>query len=200
MSQENENNINNITEKISSQFAAEKKKGIIAICLILVMVFMWIKMLGNKAPKSANAALAIQNLDEPERKSSIIYKTLPIVQGRNDVLARDFFSQDNLTGFAGDKQRTGSDKEITLTGESMSKGSMQRLAEKLKLEAIGLGEKPQAFINNKLLSIGDEITIKDGSDSYQCQVIEIEENSVIVKYKDSEIALKLAQTTATSVD
>jgi len=179
--------------------AADKKKGIVAICLLLVMVFMWIKMLGNKAPQSADAALAltVQNQNDPQLDASVSFKKLPDIEGRNDALTRDFFSSENWDSFIGSSQRSNGGEEITQVGRDTSKGSMQRLAEKLKLEAIGLGDRPQAFINNKLLSAGEKITVEDGSNTYECEVIEIKQNTVIVKYKESEIVLKLTQVTAT---
>lgn len=200
MSHETEKSVNNITEKLADQFAADKKKGILAICLLLVMVFMWIKMLGNKAPQSADAALTIESQNDPKSDTAISFKKLPDIEGRNDVLTRDFFSSDNWNSFIGSSQRWNGGEEITQVGSDTSKGSMQRLAEKLKLEAIGLGDTPQAFINNKLLSEGDKIIVEDGSNTYECEVIEIKENTVIVKYKESEIVLKLTQTTATSAN
>jgi hypothetical protein len=198
MSQEAANTANNITEKISSQLGADKKKTIAAVGLLLVMVFMWFRMLGNKGPEGAEAALPVAAAEETKAESAVSYKKLPEVEGRNDVLTRDFFSAKNLTGFAGEGQKTGRDQDVT-AGDGVSKGSMQRLAEKLKLEAIMVGKKPFAFINNNLATVGDEIIVKDGEESYICKVTEIKETCVKVKYKDSEIALKLTQTTATSV-
>jgi hypothetical protein len=57
-----------------------------------------------------------------------------------------------------------------------------------------LGNKPWALINNKVISAGDKVLIRDGVDTYECEVIEIkEENMVVIKCRDAEVTLKLMQ-------
>ena len=70
---------------------------------------------------------------------------------------------------------------------------IRRVAEKLKLEAIGLGKNPQAFINDKLLSVGDKWLVKDRGDMYECEVVRIGENTVFIRCGEAEITLKLTQ-------
>jgi len=175
--------------RIMSQLAAEKKKTITALCLIGLMVFMWVKVLGGKTPQSAEATLMVQkaNLDtsrvNSELKMSFI--ELPKVKGRNDVLTRDFFAADGWQVMRGG--------EVNVVSKDGSEGVVTRIAKKLNLEAIGLGKNPQAFINDKLLSVGDKLLVRDGVNTYECEVIGIEENTVSVRYGEVEIQLKLAQ-------
>jgi len=77
----------------------------------------------------------------------------------------------------------------------MSKGGgeVERVVQKLKLEAIGLGGSPQAFINNRLVSIGDELVVRDGTTRYEFEVVGIEERTVLVRCGEAEIELKLEQ-------
>ncbi len=42
------------------QLAAEKKKTVLALCLIVLMAVMWVKVLGGKGPKTAAAALIVE--------------------------------------------------------------------------------------------------------------------------------------------
>ena len=70
---------------------------------------------------------------------------------------------------------------------------IERIAKKLKLNAIGLGENPQAFINDKLLNVGDKLPVRDGTSTYECEVIRIEENIVLIRCGETEIQLKLLQ-------
>ncbi|GAH45953.1 unnamed protein product [marine sediment metagenome] len=175
--------------RIMSRLAAEKKKTITALSLIAVMVFMWVKVLGGKTPQSAEATLMAQkaNLDtsrvNSELKTSFI--ELPKVKGRNDVLTRDFFAADGWQVMRGG--------EVNVVSKDGSEGVVTRIAKKLNLEAIGLGKNPQAFINDKLLSVGDKLLVRDGVNTYECEVIGIEENTVSVRYGEVEIQLKLAQ-------
>lgn len=198
MNQEAENNVSNITEKISTQFAADKKKSIIAVGLLLIMAIMWMKMLTGKTPDNAKAALKTDHEIKKE-ETRINYKNLPCITGRHDTLTRDMFAAENFNEYINNDQEN-SNEEIKRVGTDISKGSIQRLAQMLKLEAIGHSSNPEAFINNRLYSAEDVITVNDGSSTYQCRVVKISENAVTLKYEDSEIELKLKQTTATSVD
>ena len=175
--------------RIMSQLAAEKKKTITALCLIGLMVFMWVKVLGGKTPQSAEATLMAQkaNLDTSRVNSElkISFIELPKVKGRNDVLTRDFFAADGWQVMRGG--------EVNVVSKNGSEGVVTRIAKKLNLEAIGLGKNPQAFINDKLLSVGDKLLVRDGVNTYECEVIGIEENTVSVRYGEVEIQLKLAQ-------
>lgn len=185
------------TNRLMNQLAAEKKKTVTALCLIAVMAFMWVRVLGGKAPRGARAAVTEQQVTEeqPASKSEISFIELPDVKGRNDVLTRDFFAADDWQGFLGDSQgrRLGDIEEVNVVSGNGSEEVVRRIAKKLKLEAIMLGESSEAFINDKLLGVGDKLLVRDGVDTYECEVIRIEETEVFIRYTDSEIRLKLTQ-------
>ena len=69
---------------------------------------------------------------------------------------------------------------------------MQEIAQGLRLEAISTGAQAEAFINDKLVKVGQKIVV-EGSRLYECEVKSITENMVIVKYGEAEIELKLKQ-------
>ncbi len=194
---QNLRNSANRNNKVFGQLAAEKKKTAIAVCLITVMVLMWVRVLGRKGPQSANAAIMTQEITEdrmsPELKVSFI--ELPKVEGRNDVLTRDFFAVGSWWDFMG-----GGEGKLIDDGREMmddkgdsSEETARWVAGKLKLEAIVLGENPQAFINDKLLSAGDKLFVRDGTSTYECEVTKIEENTVSIRCGETEITLKLMQ-------
>ena len=190
-------NSGNGANRLFSKLAAEKKKGIMALCLIAVMAFMWVRVLGGKAPESAKAAPTAQdataNRSNSELKISFI--ELPKVKGRNDVLTRDFFAADGWQRFVrdGGGGNIGGAEEVSIVSGDGSEEVIRRVAEKLKLETIVLGENPQAFINDKLLSVGDKLLIRDGGNTYECEVIGIKENTVVIRYGGAEITLRIAQ-------
>jgi len=179
-------------DRLFSRLAAEKKKTVTALCLIAVMVFMWARVLATKTPETAEAALkqGEVNPDESESNSQlkISFIELPKVAGRNDALTRDFFAADGWQDFTG-----GSTKEVNIASRDGSEEIVKRVAEKLRLEAIRLDENPQAFINDKLLSIGDKLLVRDGGDTYECEVVGIEEETVFIRCREAEITLKLTQ-------
>ncbi len=183
-----------------SQLVAEKKKTIIALVLIYVMVFMWIKAFTADNPESANAAVAVDALAgvKTESKIKMIFKKLPKVSGRNDILARDFFVVEDWQKFV----RAEKEKNVSIIEgvngvfKEEQERAIRRVAGKLKLAAIGSGPIPQAFINDKLLAAGDKLVIKDGKNMYECEIVKIEENTVIVNCGEAEITLEIAQPVA----
>ena len=104
------------------------------------------------------------------------------------------------TLFSRDFMRGGEGKLIDDGRERMddkrndSEEITRRVAESLKLDAIVLGENPRAFINDKLLSVGDRLFLRDGTSTYECEVTKIEENAVSIKCGQAEVTLRLAQT------
>ena len=182
----------NAADRVLSRLAAEKKKTICASCLIAVMVFMWARVLTGRAPQSAEAALMARKAADVQSNSGPLLKIsfieLPKVKGRNDVLTRDFFASCRWQDFTG-----GGARGVNVVSGNGSEEVARQVAEKLKLEAIGLGENAQAFINDKLLSVGDKLLILDGGDTYECEVTGIEETKVFIRCGRIEITLKLAQ-------
>ena len=192
---QNIRNRDNRTNRPFSRLAAEKKKAVIALCLIGVMVFMWTRVLGGKTPQTAKAAVTARDSGQPNSELKISFIELPKVKGRNDALAGDFFDADSWRGFMrdGEGENLTSIEEVSVVSKNGSEEVIRRVAEKLKLEAIGLGKNPQAFINDKLLSAGDKLLVRDKADVYECEVIEIGENRVFIRCGEAKITLRLMQ-------
>ena len=123
------------------------------------MVVMWVKALSNKGPQAANAANVTQTASQIDGQQNpqtkITFIELPKIDGRHDVLARDFFVMDETV--------LGSSDEVSIVSGN-GDGLIRRIADKLRLEAICMGQKPEAFINDKLLTKGDSLTVRDGNE------------------------------------
>ena len=65
------------------------------------------------------------------------------------------------------------------------------IARSLELQAVWVGEQPQAFINNKLVTAGDILKVDSGDGTYECEVVEIEENRVHMQCGEVKVILKL---------
>lgn len=188
---QNLRNNSNRNNRNFGRLTAEKGKTVIAACLLAVVVFMWVRVLGKNGPQSANAAVASQKATAGWANSrlKISFIELPKVGGRNDVLARDFFTVSDWRDFTrGGKGKSSGVEEVSVVSGNGGVETARRVAEKLKLETIVLGENPRAFINDKLLSVGDKLFIGDGIDTCECKVIEIEGNTVFIRCgeKDAE--------------
>jgi hypothetical protein len=194
-------NVNNGTNRLVNQLASEKKKTVLAICLISLMAFMWIKVFIKKGPVAADAMLLTEQLG-PEKESSasakVSFVELPVVKGRNDMIVRDFFSSNGWENFIdGKENKFIGTQEVEIVSESGKKEIIKKVAEKLKLEATVMGKNALACINNKVLSVGDIVLINIGADQYVCEVVKIEENAVSIKCGEGQIILKLSPVTKT---
>jgi len=176
--------------RVFSRLAAEKKKSIVALCLIALMGFMWVRVLVRKTPKSAEAAVGQEEVKSNTSELKISFIELPEVAGRNDALTRDFFAADDWQSFM-------SGGEVNVVPGDGDEEIIKRIAEIIKLEAIVLGKNPQAFINDKLLAVGDRLLVVDGVDTYEFEVVGIEEKTVFIRCGEMEITLELTQTSIT---
>lgn len=192
-------NHSSLTKGFLGQVAAEKKKAVATLSLILVMAFMWFRILTNKKPEASQASLITEQLnldDHDKQKLNVSFKELPQIAGRNDVITRDFFTHDDWRHFGSGKEHNlAVIEEVNVVSTNGNEEVIKKVAEKLKLEAIVvLGNKPRACINNKVISEGDIVPIRDGSETHECEVIEIRENTVVIKCKEAKVTLKLTQT------
>ncbi len=194
---QNGRNSSNVAKRLFNQLAVQKKKTVLALCLITLMAFMWIRVLTGKAPRAAEAGLTAGQMDvetqsEPELKISFV--ELPKAAGRNDVITRDFFDSDGWQGFVdGRGRKSVGVEEVDIVSKHGDKEVIRKVAEKLKLEAIVSSENPLAFINDKVLRVGDKLLIGGEVDRYECEVVEIGENTVVMRCRESRITLKLTK-------
>lgn len=192
-----EKNSCNSANRLFIQLAAQKKKTVLALCLITVMAFMWVRVLTRSKPQAAEAVLLAGQMDvgaqsEPELKISFV--ELPQAAGRNDVITRDFFVSGGWQDFVdGQGRKSVGVEEVDVVSKDGDKEVIRKVAEKLKLEAIVSSENPLAFINDKVLRVGDKLLVGDGADKYECEVVEIKENTVVMRCSESRITLKLTQ-------
>jgi hypothetical protein len=182
--------------RLVGRLAAEKKKTVTALCLIALMIFMWARVLGKKAPVTADAAQGKENVGQDvldiNEELNISFIELPRIPGRNDVLTRDFFAAKGWSNFIRDQENPGR-KEVGVFSKDGNEEIVKGVAEKLNVEAIVIGSdgNPQAFINGKLMSVGDKLLVRNGGNKYECEVVKIEENVVIIKCGEAEIRLKV---------
>ncbi len=184
--------------KLAGRFAAEKKKMVIALGLIALMVFMWIRVLGKKGPQGAEASFMGQMTEtvKPVSQLKISFIELPHIKGRHDLLTRDFSAVESWRDFIDGPSESGSHaEEVNVVAGKGFEEVAKLVAEKLKLEVIEFGSVPQAFISGKILTKGDKLEVSDGVKKYQCEVLKIEKNSVCLRCGSAEVELRLVQST-----
>ncbi|MHC4241538.1 MAG: hypothetical protein ACYS3N_20615 [Planctomycetota bacterium] len=133
----------------------------------------------------------METQSETELKISFI--KLPQVAGRNDVIARDFFTSNGWQEFGDGWGPKVGVEEIDIVSKDDDQEVIRKVAEHLKLEAIVSSEIPLAFINDEVMRVGDKLFVNDGIDRYECEVVEIKENTVVMRCRESKITLKMTQ-------
>ena len=173
------------------------KKTAVAGALMLVMLFMWVRVFIGHRPAAATAAPPTQQTEPVSRKTSVKVKVveLPKVPGRHDAIERDFFTIKDRTDFRRNTagRNTGTDKEVPVTTGSDAQEVIQRIRRMLKLEAVLRSECPRAYINDQLVSVGGKLTVKDGAEAFEFEVLQIHVDSVLVRCEGIQLTLELAQ-------
>ncbi len=189
---QNTKNGSTSARKILDKLAEEKKKSATALCLITVMAVMWIRVFTKKTPQGAEAALGpdqVKTEDAPREEYRVSFVELPKVAGRNDVISRDFFASNGWQRFVDRQGRKPGGIDIVSTNGNEE--VIRRVAEKLNLEGTIVGGIPQAYINGERLEIGRTLPIRDGADTYDCEVTEIEEYTVVIECKAGKFKLSI---------
>ena len=196
----NVRNSSSHSKRLVNQLAAEKKKTVMALCLIAVMAWMWIRVLSKKAPEAAEAIVTGEQVDaaEPSHPElNVSFIELPKVAGRHDVITRNFFDADGWRHFIDGQRKRGGFQEVSIFSTDDNEEIINKVTQKLKLGAIMVGENSRAYINGETIKVGDTIKISDGVDRFECDVVAIEESAVVVKCREVEIPLKLVQESVT---
>jgi hypothetical protein len=173
------------------------KKTVVACALVSIMLFMWARVLIGHRPAAADAASPSRaGATVPDRGAvKVTLVELPKTPGRHDTIARDFFAAPEGSFIRRDTadHNTGTEKEVPIVSLSNVQEVIQRVARKLKLEAVLWSESPRAFLNDQLLAVGSKLTVKDGTASFEFEVLQIYMDSVLVGCDDMQLTLKLAQ-------
>ncbi|MBN2312305.1 MAG: hypothetical protein JXM79_00155 [Sedimentisphaerales bacterium] len=183
------------------QLAAEKKKVVMALCLMGVMAFMWMRVLTKKSPEAAGAEIIAEpsSTSEPSNlELKITFIELPKVAGRHDVITRDVFASENWRHFLDRQRQRNGFEEVNNFSQDVSEEVIKKLTEKLKLEAVMVSENPQACLNGNVIWVGSKMIIGEGADKFECEVVLIKENTVVMKCKEAEIILKLEKESTTN--
>jgi len=183
--------------RVVDHMAADRKKTVAAFALVAIMAIMWFRVLTGREPGSAQATPDPQQQTQDQEKPQvdIRFRELPVIPGRNDCIGRDFFTVQDWDGFPRDSDREtqSTDPEVRVVAPDPTQEVVARVAQKLKVEAVLWSENPKAFINDQLFQMGDTLNCKDGTEFYVFEVVRIEADSVLVRCRERQLTLKLAQ-------
>lgn len=181
-----------------------KSKVIVAAVLLSVMALMWLKLvLSNRGDNQATVdAATSSNVDltagDLKSQSTISYVELPFVEGRNDTLKRDVFMTANWSAFKSlngaviqGGNGSGNDSERAITDDDIAK-----IEGIIKLDGIIASQSSatrEAFIENKLVSIGSKVAVTYNNRVLELVVTEIHKNKVVLRWEDFKLNVKMPQ-------
>jgi hypothetical protein len=189
------NTLGSVSQMTSHLIRGGRRTGF-AIALVIVMAVMWIRVFTGQKPRAAEARPdGTPPTDEPQKQPPTVRLVdLPLEPGRNDRIHRDFFTTQDWSRFSSvsKPQSTGSETEVQTVASKRTNDVIEKLAKTLRLEAVLWSADPQAFVNDRLVRLGDTIALSDGSDAYVFEVVQIKEDAVLVTCRDRQWTLKLS--------
>jgi hypothetical protein len=167
-------------------------KPVVALSIMVLFVII-VALVAHRGPKLAQSSDGVSTLlwrDISGQKRSITYIELPKESGRHDTIARDFFIPGPQTLVPKRcYQQSDAVGAVEIYAPKADKEVLTKLSKKLQLQAIILGERPMAFINDSILTLGQTLKVDE---DHAFEVIAIEESIVHVKCESARIVLHLA--------
>lgn len=183
-----------IKNVIAGKMTAEKKKAAIALALILVMAALWIKNIVKKdSIQDAQALAMAQQQSDVPKEVSFSYVLLPKIEGRHDALTKDIFVPNKWKGFRREGDMGNDWTAQTLVGGDEGSSGIERVVKEMELGAIVTGTERRAFIEGKMLGVGQEFTFNYKRQAYEFKIIEIYDNKVELQCNGAIVVKKIRQ-------
>lgn len=181
-------------------------KTMAAVVLMSAMVILWGRVLlrGKGGPETAGAqeiesrqseiAAAETNVPAAVQISPV---QLPFVAGRHDKLSADMFATDRWMAFDFSGDLRSKTVQVEADGQTEQKAhlaNLDTLAGELKLEAVIEGaDGMQAFIDGKILTAGQSLTVRRQSQVYELVLTELDAQHAVLKWGTYSIRLKITE-------
>jgi len=191
----NSTNVNGVSDLLRRS-PLKRPKVVAATLLVTVMAGMWIKVIvNNRAGKNEAVAAAHATAQaqaagaKMQHQVKISLIPLPVVPGRNDAITRNVFTAVAWNAFPGANTADAKNGSIP----SYDDDFIDKIAQSISLEAVIAGPNPEAFVGNKLVSVGQTLPVRYNDKIYEFTVAQINENKVVLKWDDVSVVLKMSQ-------
>ena len=179
-----------------------KGRIVIAVVLVTTMALMWGRLLLSGRSYSTAAALgaasAASRVAAVESKAHQRTKpvNLPEVAGRHDRLARDFFTTANWRSFQMVGGRSTTPPAVVAEPQELTAQDIKTIEQAVKLDGIIAEQNSnayEAFVNDKLVSVGDQISINYKKRQLTATVISINRNNVVLGLENFTLNVAMPQ-------
>ncbi|MGA2915081.1 MAG: hypothetical protein ABSE89_03550 [Sedimentisphaerales bacterium] len=175
---------------------SQRKKLAIAFVLFFMMAVLWVRIFVIKGgPKTASAAPDVNLIGAGAGSavSEIVYTDLPVIAGREDVLADDLFAARNFKGFKKVGESTAEGESDTADANEQLSGDLAAAVAQMELTAIVNDKKPQAFIEDNLLEVGQGFKFVYHGRVYNFKVVKILEDRVELECNGTIVTKKIPE-------
>jgi hypothetical protein len=192
--------------KLLQALPVSRGKIVIAAVLIGVMGVMWIRLILSGKGKSGvgvggPAAAAAANAPDQAGKTVSVhlsYIELPVIKGRHDALGRDLFTSADWSRFTfvdgaepGKVSPEPIENRKTVTADDI--GKIEAMIPLNGIIASENSARPEAFIDNKLVSTGSIVPFEYNGKTLELVVTEIYKNKVVLRWENFTINVKMPQ-------
>jgi hypothetical protein len=176
-------------------YIGSRKKIGLAAALVVALGIMWVRVLIGHKPQTAAAhesPAASSPAASGKTPVKVHYVNLPVIAGRNDTIEWDFFAGRDWSGFSRNAgSRTSTDTEVARPNTDRTQ-DIERVARKLNVQVVILrGDRPEAFIDDASVHVGDTISAQEGTEQYVFEVKQIVDDSVRVECGGKSVTLKM---------
>ena len=176
-------------------------KTVTAVVLMALMGILWLRVLtgGGTGPAVAQAAeepTSDQTENQSETPLRIEPKTLPVIDGRHNVLVADFFTSSGWPQLRQPDEAPSKPVDDVAAKQRQQKERFESLVQGLHLDAVlrtGDGAAARACIEGHVLSQGQSLTLKKNTETYELTVSEIGDNQVVLTWGQWSAVLKMAE-------
>jgi len=175
------------------------KKTVMAAGLILLMLFMWVRLLFSGGSDvndvKGNTIPVTPPVDSSQSVSKLERVELPVIAGRNDVITYDMFSKSRWASSKKNTVIVGS-QSVTDVGAKTQEMKIRQIAKSLELGAIIDGVKGasnEAFVDGELVSDGSKLKVRRSGRVYEFTVEAIMRDRVVLKWNEYTIAIKMSE-------
>lgn len=174
--------------RVYNQLAAEKEKTVITLCLLLIMGFMWFRVLSKKDDTTQSASASNENAVSADSGSAeVAFVELGFVKGRHDKLNRDFFDPGGWRNF--------SNREGVMVSETIEEvdreSAVRNAAGQLQIDAIIQADRPIVFVNNELYYQGSSVTVRYRGEDYEFVLVKVGGSEVVLECEGIEVVIEL---------
>jgi len=180
---------------VGNPIRSVEPKTIAAVVLVALMAVLWVRVLMRSKPNTASAMTTgvVEQIQPETTRPDVKIRALPlpVIAGRHDTIADDFFKADRCSAW---NQNAKTVPAAEVSGSSQSQKIFNELVKAVTLEAIikdAAGNAEKACINGAIVSAGSALQVSVRNEIYSVHIVAIEPGRVRWSWQDHSIEVEM---------